>query len=68
MADQGEFAAEGAVDRPECVAEGVAVRRSSRDRSEGDDREDASGIGLVLAPAGVRLDQAGEDLVALGVP
>ncbi len=67
-ADQGEFVAESAVDRPECVAEGAAVRRSAGYLHESDDRDDASGVGLVLAPAGVRLDQAGEDLVALGVP
>ncbi len=35
---------------------------------EGDHGEDPGGVGLVLPPARVGLDQPVEDLVALGVP
>lgn len=67
VADQGEFAAERVVDVAERLTEGGPVRRATRQRAEGDDGDRAGGVGLVLAPAGIGLDQPGEGLVALDV-
>jgi hypothetical protein len=56
------------VDHPEGVGEGAAVAGwAGDDLLQGDDRDRPGDLRLVLAPSRICLDEALEDLVALGV-